>query len=141
MRQSPMRFPILSLLSGLVVVGIGLFLIGLAVVSVARPSLAARFLSSFASSARAHYTEQSARLIAGAGMVHFAPLMWFPDLFRLFGWVLVITAVALFLIPWQWHHRFGERTIPMAIRHLRLVALGAGALGAFILYGASRAVV
>jgi hypothetical protein len=49
---------IVRLLSGIVVVGFCLFLIGLAVVIATTPSLAERFLRSFASSAQAHYTEQ-----------------------------------------------------------------------------------
>ena len=108
---------IVSLLSGVVVVGFCLFLIGLAVVIATTPSLAERFLRSFASS------------------------MWYPELFRLFGWFVVVTAVGLLLIPWQLHHKFGTWVIPLVIRHMRLFALGAAALGAFILYGVSRAVI
>jgi hypothetical protein len=123
-----------------VVVGFCLFLIGLAVVIAAKPSLAERFLRSFASSARAHYTEQGLRLLVGAAIVNFASSMWYPELFKLFGWLIVVTAVALLLTPWQWHHKFGMRVMPLVIRHLGLFALGASALAAFILYGVSRAV-
>ena len=130
----------MKLLSGFVVVGFGVFLIGLAVVTAIKPLLAERFLNSFASSARAHYTEQASRLIAGAAIVTFAPSMWYPDLFKLFGWLIIVTAVGLLLIPWQWHHKFGKWAIPLAIRHLKLFALGASALGTLILYGVSRAV-
>ncbi len=130
----------MKLLSGIVVVAFGLCLIALAAMIVVKPLLAERFLKSFASSARAHYSEQTARLIAGAAIVIFSPWMWYPDLFKSFGWLIIITAVGLFLIPWKWHHRFSEWAIPLAIRHLRLYALGAFALGTLILYGASRAI-
>jgi hypothetical protein len=129
------------LLSGIVVAGFCLFLIGLAVVIAAKPSLAERFLRSFASSARAHYTEQGLRLLVGAAVVNFASSMWYPELFTVFGWLIVVTAVGLLLTPWQWHHKYGTWVMPLVIRHLRLFALGAFALGAFILYGVSRAVV
>jgi hypothetical protein len=59
-------------------------------------------------------------------------MMWFPDLFKVFGWILVMTTVGLLLIPWQWHHRFGKWAIPFAIRHLRLFALGASMLAVLI---------
>ncbi len=130
----------MKLLSGIVVVAFGLCLIGLAVVIVIKPMLAERFLRSFASSARAHYTEQASRLIAGTAIITFAPSMWYPDLFEVLGWFIIVTAVGLLLIPWQWHRRFGKWAIPLAIRHLKLYALGASALGTLILYGASRAV-
>ena len=51
------------------------------------------------------------------------------------GLWLIVTAVGLLLVPWRWHHRFGEWAIPLAIRHIKLLALGAFALGAFVLYG------
>ena len=130
----------MRLLSGIVVVGVGLCLIGAAVVMALKPLLAERCLKSFASSARAHYTEQAARLVAGAAIVIFAPSMWHPNLFKVFGWLIIVTALGLLLIPWQWHHKFGKWAIPLAIRHLKLYALGASALGTLILYGASRAV-
>ncbi len=129
----------MRLLSGIVVVGFGLYLIGLAVVIALKPLLAERFIKSFASSARAHYTEQVSRLTVGAAIVIFAPSMWYPDLFEGFGWLIIITTVGLLLIPWQWHNKFGRLAIPLAIRHLQLYALGASALGAFILYAVSRA--
>lgn len=132
-------FDTVSLVSGVVVVGFGLFLVGLAVVIAARPLLAERFLRSFASSAPAHYAEQGVRLLVGAAVVAFSREMRYPEVFNAFGWLLVITTVALLLIPWQWHHRFAARVMPPVIRHLRLFALAALALAAFILYSVSAA--
>ncbi len=80
------------------------------------------------------------RLIAGGAIVIFAPSMWYPDLFKLFGWLLIVPAVALLLLPWQWHHEFGKRAMPLLIRHMKLFALGAFALGIFIIFGLSRVV-
>ena len=131
----------MQILSGIIVVSIGIFLIGLSVVIAVKPMRAQRFLKSFASSARAHYTEQALRLTGGAAIVVFAPSMSLSSLFRSFGWIIVVTTVGLLLIPWQWHHKFGEWAIPLAIRHLKLYAIGALALGTFILYAALRSIV
>lgn len=125
---------------GIVVAAFGVLLTGLAVVIATKPRLAERFLESFASSARAHYIEQVLRLIAGGAIVIFAPSMWYPDLFNFFGWLIVVTAVGLLLIPWRWHHEFGKWAIPLVIRHMNLYALGASALAIFVFYGMSRAV-
>lgn len=136
-----MRFAALvTWLSGIVVVGFCLFLIGLAVLIAARPALAERFLRAFASSARAHYTEQGLRLLVGVAVVTFASSMRHPELFKLFGWLIVISTVGLLLIPWQWHHKFSLRVMPPVYRHLRLFGLGALALAALILYGVSAVV-
>jgi len=127
------------ILSGTVLVGFCVFLIGLAVTIFTKPSLAERFLRCFASSARAHYTEQGLRLLVGAAIVNFARSMWHAELFTIFGWLVAVTAAALLLTPWQWHHTLGTWMMPPVFRHLKLFALGACALGAFLLYGASRA--
>lgn len=128
----------MEVLSGVVVVAFGVFLAGLAVLITIKSQLAERFLRSFASSARAHYAEQALRLIAGGAMVIFAPSMWYADLFKLFGWLIIVTAVALLLLPWRWHYEFGQWAIPWVIQHMKLFALGAFGLGILIFYGVSR---
>lgn len=119
-------------------VAFGLGLIGLALVIAVKRLLAEGFLNLFASSARAHYTEQVSRLVVGTAMVIFSPSMWFSYAFQIFGWVMVVTTIGLLLMPWQWHHRFAERVMPLAIRHLKIYGVAAFALGAFILYSVSR---
>jgi len=131
---------IIEVLSGTLVVAFGFFLIGLAVLIATNPQLAERFLRGFARSARAHYTEQALRLVAGGAMVTFASSMWHPDLFKLFGSLIVVTSLALLLLPWRWHYEMGKRTIPLVIRYMKLFALGAFALGVLVFYGVSRVV-
>jgi len=129
---------IVNVLSGVLVFGFGLFLIGLAALITTMPSHAEGFLMGFASSARTHYTEQGLRLVVGAAVVTFASSMRYPGLFKLFGWLIIVSTAALLLIPWQWHNKFGTLVMPPVFRRMRLFALGAFALGAFILYSASR---
>jgi hypothetical protein len=111
----------------------------MAVFIVFRPSIAERFLRSFASSAFAHYTEQALRLLVGSSMVNFASSMWCPVVFWFFGWSILVSTAGLLLIPWRWHHRFALQVMPPVYRHLKLFALGAFLLGVFILYGSTHA--
>jgi len=131
---------IVRALSGVVVVGFGLFLIGLAAWIVTAPSRAEGFLKAFASSALTHYTEQGTRLIVGVAMITFAGSMRYPELFRLFGWLVIVSTAGLLLIPWQWHNKFAGLVMPPVFRRIGLFALGAFALGAFILYSVFRVV-
>ncbi len=124
----------MNALAGIVVVLCGLWLVGLAVFVVAAPARATAFLTAFASSARAHYTEQLLRLVGGAAFLVYAPQMRYAEAFRLFGWVVVVTAAILLLMPWRWHRRIGGWVIPMATRNLKLFAFGALALGVFVLF-------
>jgi hypothetical protein len=122
--------------AGAVVVACGLFLLAFAVAMLTARAASERFLRKFASSARAHYAEQTLRLVAGAAFVLFASEMRYPLVFQVFGWILVVTAAVLMLLPWRWHQRFGAWAIPLAIRHMRLYAVGALALGGFVLWAA-----
>ena len=126
------------ILSGIIVVAFGLALIGFAVLVAIERRRAERFLNLFARTARAHYTEQVSRLVIGTAIVIFSPAMWYSPVFAGFGWLIVVSSVALLLMPWRWHQRFGETARPLLIRYLKVYAVGAFALGVFILYGASR---
>jgi hypothetical protein len=124
---------IVHALSGIVVVGFGLFLIGLAALIFIMPSRAEEFLRGFASSAVTHYTEQGLRLVVGAAIVSFAGSMRHPELFNVFGWLIIVSTVGLLLVPWQWHNRFSKLVMPPVFQRMKLFALGACVLGAFIL--------
>jgi len=125
----------MSVAAEIVVVAFGLFLLGLTAVTFAMPTVAERFFRAFASSARAHYTEQAFRLLIGASLIVASPTMWQGTFFWLMGWAVVISSAVLILTPWGWHHRFGEKVLPMLIRRIKLYALGLFAFGALLLYG------
>jgi hypothetical protein len=118
-----------------IVVTFGFFLVGLTVVVFAKPVIAERFFLAFASSARAHYTEQGVRLLIGASLIVLSPRMWHSGVFWFIGWAIVFSSMILTIFPWRWHHRFGERVRPVLIRRMRLFAMGLFAFGVFILYG------
>jgi hypothetical protein len=125
----------MSLVAAFVIVVFGLLLFVFTGVTFAKPAIAERFLLRFASSARTHYLEQVLRLLVGTALVVLSPVMWNSKTFWIIGWAIVVSSAALMCVPWQWHHRFGERVRPIMIRHLRLYAAGSFAFGALLLYG------
>ena len=125
----------MSAAAAVVVIAFGLSLIAFAGVTFAKPASAERFVTAFASSARTHYAEQVVRLLVGAALVVRSPVMWQPKMFWLVGWAIVVSSAVLVCIPWRWHHRLGERVLPLLVRHLGLYAAGAVAFGALLLYG------
>ncbi len=126
--------PILNAVAGAVLIAFSLFLAGLTVVVFARPTVAERFFTLFASSARAHYTEQFVRLLIGASLIIRSASMWQSKAFWFVGWAVVISSLLLIATPWQWHHRFGEKVRPTLIRRMELYALGLLAFGGLIIY-------
>jgi uncharacterized protein YjeT (DUF2065 family) len=131
-RQSPDM--ILRLISGLVVVASATLLIGLTVLVFAKPGVAERLFRGFASSARTHFAEQICRVLFGGSLVIYSSAMWKTDIFRLIGWFIVVTSVALMASPWQWHQRFAKQILPVFLQYMRLYAVGSFAFGAVILY-------
>jgi len=111
----------------------GAYLVGLAALALFAPSRATAFLGAFAGSASAHYLELCVRLALGLALLRCAPRMLFPHVFTGFGWVLVLTTAALFLMPWRWHHRFAQMSGPLATRNLKLFAFGSFAGGILVL--------
>lgn len=128
---------LVSLLACLALVVSGFLLIGFAVTAYARPGLAERFLMLFASSARAHYLEQAFRLMLGASIVVLSPTMWQTTMFSVLGWSLVVSSIALILLPWKVHHRFAEHVLPKLVKHLKLFAAGVFAFGVLLLFALS----
>jgi hypothetical protein len=125
---------IINAVAGAILVAFALFLVALTVVVFARPAVAERFFRAFASSARAHYTEQLVRLLVGASLVIRSAAMWQPKVFWLVGWGIVISSLVLILTPWQWHDRFGEIVRPILIRRIKLFAIGLLAFGVLLIF-------
>lgn len=126
--------PILNAVAGAILAAFGLFLIGITVVVFARPAAAERFFMLFASSARAHYTEQVVRLLIGVSLIIRSVAMWQPKAFWFVGWAVVLSSLVLIVTPWQWHDRFGEKVRPMLIRRMKLYAVGLLVFGVLIIY-------
>jgi len=126
-----------TLALGIVVVA-GLYLCALAATSLFVPSRANRFLLGFANSQRVHFIELLTRFVVGGAFVIHAPRMLVPGVFRLFGWVLVVTTACLLFLPWQWHHRFAQHAVPRATRYMTVIGLFSLALGLLILAAVIR---
>jgi uncharacterized protein YjeT (DUF2065 family) len=121
-----------GLLVAALVASTSLYLVGLGVAAFVAPALAARFLLGHAGSAFVHYLELLIRLAVGLAFLQQAPDMRFSAVFIAFGWVLVSTTLVLVVVPWRWHQSFAQRSVPQALRHLKLIGLGSLALGSFV---------
>lgn len=123
----------IGVLAHTVVLATGLYLVGLGLASLLRPAATGAFLLGFATTIGKHFLEMSLRLLAGLALVIHSPQMLFPKAFGLFAWLVLVTTCILVLVPWQFHRRFAQRVVPVALRHLWLVGLVSLALGALFL--------
>lgn len=111
-----------------------LYLLALGVAALLIPAKASSFLMGFASTPSIHFVELFLRLVAGAALVQYAPNMHFSSAFRLFGWVLLISAAALVFVPWRWHRRFTEQAVSRVTPYIALVGVASVAFGGLVLF-------
>jgi hypothetical protein len=116
-----------------------LYLLGFGVTAIAFPSQATGYLERFASSARVHWFELSARLAAGASFVGYASNMQLPGAFYLFGLVLIVTTLGLAALPWRWHQRFAQTAVPAARPYLLGLGLVSIAGAVLVLWAVASA--
>ena len=111
----------------------GLYMIALGVVSIVVPARATRFLLSFAATQSLHFVEILLRAIVGVAFILAAPRMSFSGAFTFFGWILLVTTACLAIVPWRWHRRFAQTTVPYATRYIALLGLASMMIGGIIL--------
>jgi|CXWL01.1.fsa_nt_gi hypothetical protein len=124
----------MNTLAAVIVVLAGIWLIGLATVSFAKPESVNHFFDKFASSAFSHFLEMFLRLTVGIAFVIYAPRMKFSVAFTVFGWLLIVTTAVLLFVPWKLHRRFADRSLPMLTSRMTLFWLVSVFGGIFILY-------
>jgi uncharacterized protein YjeT (DUF2065 family) len=125
---------LLTLLAGAVVVLSALYLLGFGAIAVAGPARAFGYLQHFASSLRLHVLELLVRIAVGAAFVGYASQMHFGSIFYTFGGILVLTTLALAVIPWRWHQQIAQTSVPAVEPYVRLIGIASFAAGAFVLW-------
>ena len=121
--------PVTDLLAGAVVGLTAGYLLLFGILATFVPARAARYLLGFARSWRMHVLELTIRLVAGMAFVWNAHRMMYSGVFHAFGWILIVTTLGLAVLPWRWHQRFAERSVPRALRFLRPMGLAAASAG------------
>lgn len=125
---------ILDTITGVIITLFGAFLIGLCFVMLLKPEIGKKFLLAFASSAKAHYTEMTIRMIFGLSLILHESYDAYGSYIQLMGWVVVITTIGLLAFPWRWHHKFAGKVIPPVIRFMKLYALMLLIFGAILIW-------
>lgn len=118
----------------LVVLLTGGYFLCLGIASLLAPGRVSSYFLGFAATPRVHYLEMATRLLVGGAMIVAAPRLYVAGVFEVFGWVLVISAAVLIILPWHWHQRFAEHVVPPFTRYITLIGLCSLALGTFLLW-------
>ena len=119
----------IELMAMFIVALAGLFLLVLGCIALIRPARAQGFLLGFASTARVHFLELAIRLAVGLSFLGCWRVLEFGEVFRVVGWVLVLTTLVMLLVPWSVHRQFARWAVPKVLRYTPLIGASSIAMG------------
>ena len=82
-----------------------------------------------------NYTEITLRMIPAAGFILYADHSRYPDIFKIFGWFMLISALVLYFVPRQIHHNFSLKSADiLKPLYFQLLSPVAWLFGAALIY-------
>ena len=91
------------------VIAFGIFIILVGFLMLFRPKKVIQILRKMASTNLINYTEITLRLIPASAMIICADFAKYPNVFKFYGWIMLITSLVLFFIPRTIHHNFSVK--------------------------------
>lgn len=92
----------------IIIFGFFIFFIGL--VMLINPNKARKTLRKAGSTNFINYAEISIRIIPAIALILYSDLSKFPEPFKIFGWIMLITSFVLYAIPRKIHHKFSMKS-------------------------------
>lgn len=127
----------MSLIALAIIAAFAVWIAGIGMFALARPAAARARIAQFATSWQINLIEQLGRGLAGAALVIRAPDALTPAAFIWAGWAIVLSAVALLIVPLRWHSAYAvwwSRNLPLAI--VRIAGIAAIAVAATMMWSA-----
>lgn len=87
----------------------GIFFISVGGVMLFRPKVARETLRKAGSTNLINYGEITLRMIPATALIIFSDYSEYPELFKLFGWFMLITSFVLYFVPKKLHHNFSNK--------------------------------
>jgi uncharacterized membrane protein YfcA len=117
------------------VIAFGIFIIFCGFLMLFAPKKANDYLRKFGSTNFINYAELFIRIIIGIAIIYASDISKFPNIFRIFGWFLVITAIILCCIPRRIHHKFSlQAAETLKPFYFQLISPFSFLFGAVIIY-------
>ena len=118
-----------------VVIFFGIFIIIIGFVMLINPTKARNTLRKAGSTNFINYAEITLRLIPAIALILCSELSKFPLAFKIFGWIMLITSLILYVVPRKIHHKFSMKSADILKPfYFQLISPVAFLLGGLILY-------
>ena len=113
----------------------GLYFISVGLLMLINPQKANDILRKAGSTNFINYMEISIRIIPAVGLILSADNSKFPDIFKIFGWFMLLTSVVLYFVPRQLHHNFSVKAADIIKPfYFQLISPFAFVIGALLIY-------
>ena len=97
-------------ISKYIIIIFGTFIIFIGFVMLINPNKARNTLRKAGSTNFINYAEITIRLIPALALILYSDYSKFPDAFRFFGWIMLITSLILYFLPRKLHHNFSMKS-------------------------------
>jgi uncharacterized membrane protein YfcA len=118
-----------------IVILFGILIIVAGFIMLFNPKRARIIVRKFASTNFINYTEITIRLIVGIALILYSDFCKIPEIFKILGWFMLITALILYFVPRKLHYKFSTRSADIIKPlYFRLISPFAFAFGGLIIY-------
>jgi len=116
----------------------GCFIIFIGFVMLFHPTKARTTLRRAGSTPFINYAEITLRLIPAIALILYSDYSKFPGAFKIFGWIMFITSLVLYLVPSRIHHKFSMKSADILKPvYFQLISPFAFIFGGLIIYNLS----
>ena len=113
----------------------GIFFILVGLIMLLNPQKARQILRKAGSTNFINYAEITLRIIPAAALILSAENSKYPDIFKIFGWFMLITSFVLYFVPRQLHHKFSMKASDILKPfYFQLISPFAFIIGILIIY-------
>jgi uncharacterized membrane protein YfcA len=118
-----------------IVILFGVFLIAVGLLMLLRPNQARAYLRKAGSTRLINYMEITIRMLPAAGLVLYADLSKYPEMFKLLGWFMIATSLVLYFVPRSIHHNYALRWADILTpTYVRLISPFSLLFGGVVIY-------
>jgi len=119
-----------------IVIAFGIFIILVGFLMLFKPKKINPILRKMASTNLINYTEITLRLIPASAMIICADFAKYPNIYKFYGWIMLITTLVLFFIPRTIHHNFSLKIADnFKPFYFQLISPFSFLIGIFLIYG------
>ncbi|HTO15820.1 MAG TPA: hypothetical protein VLZ83_08615 [Edaphocola sp.] len=118
-----------------IIIIFGLFFIWVGFLMLINPKKANDILRKAGSTNFINYAEITIRIIPAIGLIISADYSKFPNIFKIFGWFMLLTSLVLYFVPRQLHHNFSVKAANiLKPLYFQLISPFAFLIGTLLIY-------